>query len=41
VLVRYFKLKDAYRDPPKALTLSSDKSTLNGTWHRCPKLEDR
>jgi hypothetical protein len=32
----YFKLKDAYRDPPKELRISKDKMMLNRSWHRCP-----
>jgi hypothetical protein len=36
VLLRYFRLKDATRVPPKKLVLSADGSLLNETWHRCP-----
>lgn len=38
VIVRYFKLGDATRVPPKVLSLSNDKSKLNNYWHRCPEL---
>jgi hypothetical protein len=36
VLVRYFRMQNATRVPPKELVLSADKSLLNGAWHRCP-----
>ncbi len=36
VQVRYFKMNDATRIPPKELLLSKDKLMLNDTWHRCP-----
>jgi hypothetical protein len=36
VLVRYFRMKDATRVPPKELSLSADGLLLNETWHRCP-----
>ncbi len=36
LLLRYFKLEDAYRAPPKTLVLSKDKTKLNSAWHHCP-----
>ncbi len=36
IIIRFHKLADAYRDPPKLMWLSKDKSMLNDVWHRCP-----
>lgn len=36
LVLRYFKLKDAYRVAPKTLTLSKDKTVLNDAWYKCP-----
>ncbi len=39
LVLRYFKMKDAYRVAPKTLRLSKNKTMLNDAWHKCPNIQ--